>query len=101
MTTEYAIKIIEQIYIESFGDDDDKHRKDIADALVYAKQSLEKQIPLKPKRIDYNEEDGTCKRVCPNCGALLMEYKVEGTLHFPEYYTYSNHCNCGQALDWH
>ena len=99
MEPEYAINIIEQICIE-FGDYDDKHKKDIADALVYAKKSLEKQIPRNPKRIDKNEDAGTWKAICPNCGALLMEYKVEGSLHFPEYYTYSNHCNCGQALDW-
>ena len=54
MTPEYAIKVIEQICIE-FGDYGDKHKKDIADALVYAKQSLEKQIPLCCQPADVQE----------------------------------------------
>lgn len=103
MTLENAIKIIEQIYnvaLHGYDDETNKYQKDQVDALAYAKQALEKQIPLNPKRIGYNTEDRPWKEVCPNCGALLMEYKIEGTLHYPNFYNHSNHCNCGQALDW-
>lgn len=51
MTLKEAIKIIEQLYsvaYQDYNDENDKHQKDIVDALAYAKQSLEKQMTINP-----------------------------------------------------
>lgn len=56
------------------------------EALILAKEALEKQIPKKPiivvNDVIFYEFDGKC----PNCGRGLYEKE--------------HHCKCGQSLDW-
>ena len=73
------------------------------EALKMAISALEneKQIPKKPIRIDKNKEfDGNWKKICPLCGCVLMERITTSESSYPRYYNYTEHCLCGQAIDW-
>ena len=57
-------------------------------AIDMAIESLEKQIPKKPK--DYNEEDSSIDFVCPNCCEAVYKQPYK-----------PKHCkHCGQRIDW-
>ena len=67
------------------------------EAMGLAFSALEKQIPRKPIRID---NDGNWKMVCPLCGRMLMERITTSEESYPQFYNYTGHCWCGQAIDW-
>ena len=70
-------------------------------ALRLAISALEKQIPKKPIHIDKNKEfDGNWKKACPLCGRMLMERITTSEESYPRYYNHTEHCLCGQAIDW-
>lgn len=95
MTYEEAIEIL-------------KHEHDYAQLLSYVNQalqmaisSLEKQIAKKPVTINKNEVfDGNWKKICPNCGAILLKRITTDTESYPIKYNMTKHCKCGQAIDW-
>ena len=75
--------------------------KEILDAHRLAITALEKQIPKKPKRIDKNATfDGNWKKVCPECGRVLVERITTPEESYPRIYNHTPHCICGQAIDW-
>lgn len=74
---------------------------DYAVAFKTAVSVLEKQIPKKPKRINKNSVfDGNWKMICPHCGAKLLEHIITKTTSYPVEYNTTEHCWCGQVLDW-
>ena len=74
---------------------------DYAVAFNKAIEALEKQIPKKPIRINKNKEfDGNWKKVCPSCRRMLIERITTPEKSFPRHYNYTQHCWCGQAIDW-
>lgn len=71
------------------------------EAINMAISALEKQIPKKPIRINKNKEfDGNWKKICPSCGSMLTERITTPERSFPRHYNYTQHCWCGQAIDW-
>ena len=79
--------------------------KEISDdyhsALDMAIDALKKQIPVKPKRIDKNAVfDGNWTMVCPVCGRVLMERITTPEESYPIHYNMTDHCICGQKIDW-
>lgn len=57
--------------------------------------AIEKQIPKKPKRIEY--VDGGAEDDCPNCGKrICMVFGNGDTFRWQMPYC----CDCGQKLDW-
>lgn len=73
----------------------------LATAFEMAMEAMEKQIPQKPIRIDKHKEfDGNWKKVCPLCGRILIERITTSEKSYPRYYNYTEHCLCGQAIDW-
>ena len=99
MTNQEAIKRIEEhIAIHKYRE---SHAIHIVEALEMAISALEKQIPVKPIRIDKNKEvDGNWKKVCPLCGRMLIERITTAEESYPRHYNYTGHCWCGQAIDW-
>ena len=70
-------------------------------SLDIAISALEKQIAKKPKRVDKNSVfDGNWKMICPCCGAVLIERITTEDKSYPIQYNMTNHCKCGQTLDW-
>lgn len=70
-------------------------------AMEIAVEAMEKQIPKKPIRINKNKEfDGNWKKICPSCGSMLIERITTPERSFPRHYNYTQHCWCGQAIDW-
>ena len=70
-------------------------------AMGIAVGAMEKQIPKKPIHIDKNKEfDGNWIKVCPSCGRMLIERITTPEKSFPRHYNYTQHCWCGQAIDW-
>ena len=66
-----------------------------------AVESMEKQIPQKPKHINKNKEfDGNWEKVCPRCGRVLIERITTSEYSYPRCYNMSGFCLCGQAIDW-
>lgn len=66
-----------------------------------AVSAIKKQIPVKPIRIDKNETfDGNWKKICPNCGRILVERITTSDSSYPRIYNMTAHCICGQAIDW-
>ena len=97
MTNEQAIRILEFMKSEMLLSFD----HDRKEALKLAISALEKQIPKKPIRINKNEEfDGNWKKICPSCGSMLTERITTPERSFPRHYNYTQHCWCGQAIDW-
>ena len=97
MTNEEAIRYI----IRHCNPDYPKGKTEWETAINMAIEALEKQIPKKPIRIDKNKEfDGNWKKVCPLCGRKLIERITTSEKSFPRYYNYTDHCWCGQAIDW-
>lgn len=95
MTYEEAIEILqeERNYAQ--------FPKYVKEALEIAISVIEKQIPKKPKRINKNSIfDGNWKMICPCCGAMLIECITTETQSYPIQYNMTEHCMCGQALDW-
>lgn len=95
MTYEEAIEILqkERNYAQ--------FPKYVKEALEIAISAIEKQIPKKPKRINKNSIfDGNWKMICPCCGAMLIERITTETQSYPIQYNMTEHCMCGQALDW-
>ena len=88
MTDEEAIKILNAAKLMTEG------ISDLSEACKIAISALEKQIPKKPKAIDWERfEDKVDNAIfmrggfwCPNCG------------HFIKSGSYC--CDCGQAIDW-
>lgn len=63
--------------------------------------ALEKEIAKKPERINKNSVfDGNWKMICPCCGAILVERITTEDKSYPIQYNMTNHCKCGQTLDW-
>ena len=101
MTLEEAIDfILNKIQIDvRFCSDEDIKKTEAA--LKLAISALEKQIPKKPIRVDKNSVfDGNWKKICPCCGATLMERITTEDESRPVHYNMTKHCKCGQALDW-
>ena len=70
-------------------------------ACKIAVEAMKKQIPVKPIRIDKNNEfDGNWKKVCPLCGRMLIERITTSEKSYPRHYNYTGHCWCGQAINW-
>ena len=73
----------------------------LREAVDKAIAALEKQIPQKPKRIDKNKEfDGNWIKICPSCKRALIERITTNEESYVRPYNYSEHCKCGQAIDW-
>lgn len=97
MTNEEAIKTIEVAIAEVEWN----YPMDYAIAFETAIAALEKQIPKKPKRVNKNSVfDGNWKKICPCCGAVLIERITTEDKSYPVQYNMTKHCWCGQALDW-
>lgn len=66
------------------------------DALVLAKEALEKQIP---KKIDFEMNFGDCtSRFICGCGKRIVVNHDRGVM---DNHNAPNYCpNCGQALNW-
>ena len=63
--------------------------------------AMKKQIPVKPIRIDKNNEfDGNWIKICPSCKMVLIERITTNEESYPRLYNYTLHCKCGQAIDW-
>lgn len=63
--------------------------------------AMKKQIPVKPIRIDKNNEfDGNWIKICPSCKRVLIERITTNEESYPRLYNYTLHCKCGQAIDW-
>lgn len=99
MTNQEAIKRIkEHIAIHKYRE---SHAIHIVEALEMAISALEKQIPVKPIRIDKNKEfDGNWIKICPSCKSVLIERITTNEESCPRVYNYTPHCKCGQAIDW-
>ena len=99
MTNQEAIeRINEHIAIHRYNEPQAIH---IVEALQMAISALEKQIPKKPMHINKNKEvDGNWKKICPACGSILIERITTPEESFPQYYNHTQHCWCGQAIDW-
>ena len=70
-------------------------------AVEIAVEAMRKQIPKKPIHINKNKEfDGNWKKICPSCGRVLMERITTYVSSYPRYYNHTEHCRCGQAIDW-
>lgn len=69
------------------------------DALDIAIECIYKQIPKKPKIINYS---GKKIPYCPHCKELLIKYADEDYRDIFGYnWRYMNYCDdCGQAIDW-
>lgn len=97
MTAEEAIKTIQAAIAEVEWE----YPMNYSVAFETAIDALEKQIPKKPKRVDKNSVfDGNWKKICPCCGATLMERITTEDESRPVHYNMTKHCKCGQALDW-
>lgn len=96
MTNEKAIKILKS---KMDGSVDTSY--EWAETVRMAINALEKQIPMKPIRIDKNKEfDGNWKKICPSCKSVLIERITTDEESYPRLYNYTPHCKCGQAIDW-
>ena len=96
MTNEEAIKILKS---KMDGSVDTSY--EWTETVRMAINALEKQIPMKPIRIDKNKEfDGNWKKVCPSCKSVLIERITTDEESYPRLYNYTPHCKCGQAIDW-
>jgi hypothetical protein len=70
-------------------------------AAEIAVEAMRKQIPQKPKRIDKNKEfDGNWIKICPSCKRALIERITTNEESYVRPYNYSEHCKCGQAIDF-
>ena len=97
MINEEAINIIEDVTWQDNG----RHYGKIAPAREIAISALEKEIAKKPERINKNSVfDGNWKMICPCCGAILVERITTEDKSYPIQYNMTNHCKCGQTLDW-
>ena len=97
MTNEEAIKTIETAIVEVEWD----YPMNYSVAFEMAISALEKQIPKKPIKINKNSVfDGNWKKICPYCGAKLMERITTENESYPIHYNMTKHCMCGQTLDW-
>ena len=101
MTLQEAIR-----RIENHNEIHSKAEKDFAihitEALQIAIKTLEKQIPKKPKTLNYGLliEYGW-KYECPNCGCAVGDNKNLAFAYGEYLNLYEDYCcNCGQALDW-
>lgn len=100
MTNQEARGILANLYSSILTDGDPACKREV-EALRMAIETLEKQIPKKPIRIDKNKEfDGNWKKLCPLCGRVLMERITTSESSYPRHYNYTGHCWCGQAIDW-
>lgn len=71
-------------------------------SLKKAKNALEKQMPKKPKTLNYGLliEYGW-KYECPNCGCAVGDNKNLDFAYGEYLNPYDDYCcGCGQALDW-
>lgn len=92
MTYQEAITILKNMKIVN---------NDEASALNIAIRSIDKQIPKKPIHINKNAEfDGNWRRVCPSCGALLVERITTAEESYPIRHWMEHYCRCGQKIDW-
>jgi len=97
MTNEEAIKTIKLAVAEVEWN----YPMDYAVAFEIAISALEKQIPKKPNRVNKNSVfDGNWKMVCPHCGTTLIERITTEDKSYPIEYNTTEHCRCGQVLDW-
>ena len=97
ITPQEVINIIEDVTWQDNG----RHNGKIVPAREIAISALEKQIPKKPKRVNKNSVfDGNWKKICPCCGAVLIERITTEDKSYPIQYNMTNHCKCGQTLDW-
>lgn len=100
MTPQEAIDVLERERNKSHWDSLDE-LKQASDAWKMAIEALKRQIPKKPIRINKNKEfDGNWKKICPSCGRMLIERITTPEKSFPRHYNYTQHCWCGQAIDW-
>ena len=96
MSPREAIQMLDPDPWEDYGLSD-KARE----ALQMAIDALKKQIPKKLIHINKNKEfDGNWKKICPSCGSMLIERITTSEESFPRHYNYTQHCWCGQAIDW-
>lgn len=90
MTNEEALEVIEKNLSVAIQDDDGlnpEYDKEQVNALTIAKESIEKQIPQKPKITLHGTTGWNTVCHCTSCGGLLAES--------------DKFCHkCGQALDW-
>lgn len=86
MTNEEAIKHLNsnEIYTDDWNE-----------AILMAKEALEKQIPKKP--VGGVKASG----ICPNCGERFLMYQI-GMRDFPTPHAFLfDYCLlCGQRIDW-
>ena len=81
-------------------------RDEMANALLMAKQALEKQIPKKVDRMEFDiDEFNTDDRhlihiCCPICGRALRLFNVKEFCCFNGNIVEPFCSKCGQALDW-
>ena len=81
------------------------HRYAYSEELIEANgkaiEALEKQIAKETiKIIDRNKIPGNWKKVCPTCGAILVERITEDDCSYPRRYNDLPYCRCGQHIYW-
>ncbi len=91
---EKAIEIIREDFKYSLG-----NTPLVNDVLNLAISALEKQIPKKPKKQPYMQEefDSGTEYLCPNCELLVGGYSDD----LEDWCGQHDYCeDCGQKIDW-
>ena len=89
MTLEEAIDKIKWTSLYRYECDFEKEKQsDLFKALELAIETMEKQIPQKPKYIPVDCDGVYREYICPTCGEWLFKK------------TKRQYCLCGQKLDW-
>lgn len=76
-----------------------KYTKEEEKTYDLAISALEKQIPIKIKKVEYNVEsniDDGIGGLCPVCNSFVGGYSSRGNLTYKAKYC----LDCGQRLDW-
>jgi endogenous inhibitor of DNA gyrase (YacG/DUF329 family) len=95
MTPQGAIEIIKIAIAEVEWN----YPMEYAKAFECTISALEKQIPKKPKILNYQPLiKAGWKHECPNCGCAVGKNKFTDYEYLEEYEEYCT--QCGQALDW-
>jgi hypothetical protein len=96
MTPEQALHEISTMVYRNTDNFEMRISKDCYKSLISA---LEKQIPNKPKILNYQPLiKAGWKHECPNCGCAVGKNKFTDYEYLEEYEEYCT--QCGQALDW-
>lgn len=101
MTYEKALKAIKKslaVAIQDWDDPTDEYQREDAESLQKAKEAIEKQIPKKPKQMEYKPlKEYGWDYACPACGSAVGENRHDGG----EFTQQDDYCaTCGQKLLW-